>query len=90
MGRISIDVTEEQEQKLSALAERKGKSVEDFVLGSCLSSLETESDILDAMRELESLVDHRMRRAQEEGFSTRSVQQIFDQARREIDPRSGA
>lgn len=79
MSRISIDVTPQEHQTLKAMAALQGKSIKEFVLESTIGSRQPDS----AVAELEQLLDRRIRRAQAEGVSTRSVEDVFDQARSE-------
>lgn len=79
MSRISIDVTPEEHQKLKALAALQGKTIKEFVLASTLGAAKPDSDEAAALAELEALLDERMRRARSEGFSTRTVGEIFEE-----------
>ena len=80
MQRISIDVTPEQHQRLKAMAALQGKSIKAFVLDSTIG---TQSDDVD---ELEALLDRRLKRARTESGSTRTVEAIFEHARRTAEP----
>lgn len=80
MRRISIDVTPEEHQRLKALAALQGKTIKEFVLSRTLGAAPPGSDEDNALGELEALLDERMKRAKKEGFSTRTVKQIFDDA----------
>ncbi len=86
MSRISIDVTDSEHQKLKALAALQGLTIKEFVLSRTIGD-ETLGPVL---AELERLLDGRMERARTEGFSTRSVGDIFGDARREADPSADA
>lgn len=79
MSRISIDVTEQEHAKLKALAALKGKSIKDFVLSRTIGDQALEGDLA----ELEALLDERVGGARAEGLSTRTVADIFRQARDE-------
>lgn len=70
MSRISIDVTQEEHQKLKAVAALKGMSIKDYVLERTLG----ENGDDGALKELESLLDKRI--AGKPG--KRTVRQIFD------------
>ena len=78
MSRISIDVTDAQHKKLKALAALRGKSIKEFVLASTLGQSTEDDD--RALLELEALLDRRVERAKTDGFSFRSVEDIFQQA----------
>jgi hypothetical protein len=86
MSRISIDVTDAQHQKLKALAALQGKTIKQFVLASTLGSQQPDSDEAMALAELEAMLDKRIRRFEMEGPSTRTVEDIFQQARDEAKP----
>lgn len=80
MSRISIDVTPQEHQRLKALAALQGKTIKEFVLARTLGDAQPGTDDAEALRELETLIEQRMERAKKEGFSKRTVEQIFDQA----------
>ena len=82
MSRISIDISDEEHRKLKAMAALKGQSLKDFLLQRTLGE-ETQSDEEAALVELVALLDARLQRAEKEGTSTRTVGEIFRQARRE-------
>ena len=65
MSRISIDVSTEDHQKLKALAALQGKSIKDYVLERVLGS--PEQDEIQALAELESFLDDRIRRTEQNG-----------------------
>ena len=79
MGRISIDVTDAQHQQLKALAALQGKSIKEFVLERTLG----DADQADAIAELQAILERRIARADAEGWSSRTVKELFDQAREE-------
>jgi len=76
MKRISIEVTEQQQQRLKAMAALQGKSIKEFVLASTIGQAGDDEEL--ALRELERLLDARVRRAKVEGYGSRTVEQIFD------------
>ena len=86
MSRISIDVTDAEHKKLKALAALQGQSIKEFVLSRTIG----DETLAPALAELERLLDDRMGRAREEGFSKRSVEDIFEAARREGGPSDNA
>lgn len=85
MSRISIDVTDAQHQRLKALAALQGKSIKDFVLERTLGDEAPNSDEAAALAELEALLLKRLANARAGGLSTRTVEDIFEQVRREQD-----
>ena len=83
MSRISIDVTKLEHQKLKAMAALQGKSMKEFVLARTIGEQALDADLA----ELEALLDRRIQRAKTEGTSTRTVADIFQQARKEAELR---
>lgn len=83
MSRISIDISDEEHRKLKAMAALKGQSLKDFLLQRTLGE-ETQTDEEAALVELVAILDARVQRAEKEGVSTRTVDEIFRQARREV------
>lgn len=77
MSRVSIDVTPQEHQKLKAMAALQGKTIKEFVLSSTIGAIPPKSEEATALAELEELLDERMRRAKEKGFSKKSVDEIF-------------
>jgi hypothetical protein len=82
MSRISIDVTTEEHKKLKALAALQGKSIKDYVIERTLG-LDEDTSETAALRELEALLDVRIRGAQNGAVSRRTVGEIFKGAYRE-------
>jgi hypothetical protein len=82
MGRISIDVTDAEHQKLKALAALQGLSIKDFVLSRTIG----DESLAAGLAELEQLLDRRIERARREGHSAQSVESIFESVRRESRP----
>jgi len=82
MSRISIDVTAEEHQKLKAMAALRGKSIKDYVIERNLGLDEARGDIA-ALKELEILLDTRIRNAQKGVVSRRTVGEVFKNAYRE-------
>jgi len=78
MKRISIEVTEQESQRLKAMAALQGKSIKEFVLSRTIGEANDEEEL--ALRELEELLDRRLQRAETEGYSTRTVEDIFQEA----------
>lgn len=82
MSRISIDVTPAQHQRLKALAALQGKSIKEFVLERTLAPFDPASDEDAALKELEALLDQRLKSAQAEEPSAESIDSIFQDAYR--------
>ena len=74
MSRISIDVTAEEHQKLKAVAALKGMSIKEYVLERTLGG----GGEAEALKELDALLDQRIRSAKRGATSKRSVKEIFD------------
>lgn len=79
MSRISIDVTADEHKRLKALAALEGQSIKEFVLSRTLSHFGRD-DESEAMKELEAMLSARIHRAETEGASTRSVEDILEQS----------
>ncbi|MBV2096108.1 MAG: DUF1778 domain-containing protein [Candidatus Thiodiazotropha sp.] len=73
--RLSIEVTQEQHQRLKAAAALQGKSIKDYVLERTLPDLEEQA----ALQELEAFLKPRIEAAMNGQFSTESVDSIFDE-----------
>lgn len=74
MGRISIDVTDEEHKKLKAVAALRGKSIKDYVLERTLG---TDGSADAALEELEELLDERIHAAKAEAISRQNAKGIF-------------
>ncbi len=88
MCRLSIEVTPEQHQRLKAIAALHGKTIKDYVLERVLPPL-PEMDSLseeEALHQLERFLKPRIEAAERGEVIAKSVEQIFDEIRRE--PRS--
>ena len=72
MSRISIDVTPEEHKKLKAIAALQGKSIKDYVIERTLGADGDKSEE-SALKELESLLEERIRSAQNGSISRRTV-----------------
>jgi uncharacterized protein (DUF1778 family) len=81
MSRISIDVTMQEHQKLKAMAALQGKSIKDYVIERTLGLAEDTGEAT-ALKELETLLDARVRSAQDGAVSQRTVGEIFRSAYR--------
>ncbi len=79
MSRISIDITDDEHKRLKALAALQGKSIKDYVLERTLGADETDHP---ALRELEELLDGRLRSAQAGAVTRRSAKEVFAEVAR--------
>jgi len=79
MSRISIDVSDKEHKQLKALAALRGQSIKDFVLERALGPGESESA---ALKELEELLDFRIRAAKAGAVSRRTASEVFAEVAR--------
>lgn len=77
--RLSIEITPEQHQRLKATAALQGKSIKDYVLDRTLP----DSDEQTALQELEVFLKPRIEAARKGDFSSKSIDDIFDEVERE-------
>lgn len=76
MSRISIDVTDAEHKKLKALAALSGKSIKEFVIERTLGTDEADEE---ALRELETLLDGRIRAVEAGATSQRTATEVFEE-----------
>jgi uncharacterized protein (DUF1778 family) len=83
MPRISIDVTDQQHQRLKAFAALRGQSIKDYVLEQTLPPAAEDENLSeeDALHALEEFLKPRIEAAERGEVVTRSVTQIFEDAR---------
>ena len=74
MSRLSIEISQEQHQKIKALAALHGKSIKDYIL-SKLFNPDNENDQA-AMEDLEKLLLSRIEKAKSAPVSSKTFQQI--------------
>jgi len=77
--RLSIEISPEQHQRLKASAALQGKSIKDYVLDRTLP----DSDEQTALQELEIFLKPRIEAANRGDFSSKSVDDIFDEVEHE-------
>ena len=89
MSRISIDVTKEEHKRLKALAALQGVTLKAYLLNNALDTQNEDEE--KALAELEGFLMARIHRAEKEGVSKRSVDEIFDSMSTEkgIPPQNG-
>jgi len=80
--RLSIDVTNEQHQRLKAIASLRGQTIKDYVLDRVLPKIPTD-DEEEALRQLEAFLEPRLKAAQEP-IVKKSVKQIFEETHQEM------
>jgi uncharacterized protein (DUF1778 family) len=85
MRRLSIEVTQQQHQRLKAVAALHGQSIKDYVLERALPQLPDMDSLSEeeALLKLEEIMKPRLEAAERGKTSTRSVQQIFKDVQRE-------
>ena len=85
MRRLSIEVTPEQHKRLKAVAALHGKTIKDYVLERALPQLPNMDSMSEeeALHKLEDFLAPRIEAAKKAEFSPRSVEQIFEDVRRE-------
>jgi hypothetical protein len=76
MSRISIDLMPEEHQKLKAMAALTGKSIKDYVIERTLGA-EGDPHEAAALKELETLLDERIRGAEQGAINGLAVGAIF-------------
>lgn len=77
--RLSIEVSPEQHQRLKASAALKGQSIKDYVLSRTLPAADEQA----ALQELEDFLRPRLAAAKQGDFSSKSVDDIFDEVEQE-------
>jgi hypothetical protein len=83
MSRLSIELTAEQHHQVKAMAALSGNSIREYVLTRLFPP---SSDEEAALRELETLLDQRSKAAEAGAVSSRTVEGIFQDVYREIQP----
>jgi hypothetical protein len=77
MSRISIDVPDDKQKKLKAMAALRGQSIKDYVLERTLDADEADNA---ALQELEKLLDNRIQAARAGAVSRRTPSEVFAEA----------
>ena len=86
--RLSIEITQEQHQRLKAISALRGQSIKDYVLERVfqpLAEINTASEE-EALRQLEAFLQPRVEAAEQEIVVNKSVQQIFEETHQEALP----
>ena len=73
--RLSIEISPEQHQRLKASAALQGQSIKDYVLSRTLPGPDEKS----ALQALESFLKPRVEAAEKGDFSSKSVDEVFDE-----------
>jgi hypothetical protein len=77
--RLSIEISSEQHKRLKASAALQGKSIKNYVLDRTLPDMDEQS----ALHELEGFLKPRIEAANKGYFSSKSVDDVFDEVERE-------
>jgi len=83
MSRLSIELTQEQHQKIKAMAALTGTSIREYVVSRLFPASSNEE--LD-LKELEMLLDKRIESAKAGQVSRRTVGEIFKEVYKETQP----
>jgi hypothetical protein len=83
--RLSIEVTQEQHQRLKAVSALRGQSIKDYVLERVFQPLPDTNTAStdDALRQLEAFLQPRLEAAEQGIVVNKSVQQIFEEIHQE-------
>jgi len=84
MTKVSFEISDSDHERLVRLAEGEGKSVSEFVLDRLMVALTERSEAND-LRQLEAILDSRLRQAQSSEASERRVSDVFSDARLKTD-----
>jgi hypothetical protein len=93
MGRLTIDLTDQQHRDLKAIAAIQGKTIKQFALERLLPAVgddrpighdiaEWTDDEKAAWAELGALLEKRIENAEKHGFSNRSIMDIAEEGLR--------
>lgn len=80
MTNVSIEISDNDYERLVRLAKDEGKSVSEFVLDRLKIAMAERADA-DDLKQLETILDDRLRQAGSGKVSDRSVSDIFESAR---------
>jgi hypothetical protein len=83
--RLSIEITQEQHQRLKAISALRGQSIKDYDLERVfqpLPEINTESEE-EALHQLEAFLQPRIEAAEQGLVVNKSVQQIFEETHQE-------
>jgi len=83
--RLSIEITQEQHQRLKAVAALQGKTIKDYVLERSLPELNTDEN--NALKQLENFLKPRIEAAENGNISKKSVEDIFNEVVEEENPK---
>lgn len=83
--RLSIEVTQEQHQRLKAVSALRGQSIKDYVLERVFQPLPSTNakDNEEALRQLEAFLQPRIDAAKQGELADKSVLEIFEETHQE-------
>jgi len=81
--RLSLDITQEQHQKLKVVAALSGQTMKDYVLTRVFSETSAQEES-EALRQLEAFLEPRIEEARQGNFVNKSVMQIFEETLKEF------
>jgi Antitoxin ParD len=83
--RLSIEVTQEQHQRLKAVSALRGQSIKDYVLERVFQPVSegNAKDTEEALRQLEVFLQPRIDAAKQGESSDKSVLEIFEETHQE-------
>ncbi len=86
MSRLSIELTQEQHQRLKAMAALQGKSIKNYVLDRSLPNLPNRESMTEeeALHQLEQFLKPRIEAAERGERSSRTPSQIFKDVNQEL------
>lgn len=76
--RLSLDITQEQHQRLKVVAALSGQTMKDYVLSRIFSDPEPREDD-EALQQLEAFLAPRLEEARQGKFVDKSVMQIAEE-----------
>jgi hypothetical protein len=85
MSRLSIEVTQEQHQRLKAVAALHGQTIKDYILARTLPSLPEQEALSeeDTLRQLEEFLKPRIAEAERGETVNQSVTEIVNELKQE-------
>ena len=86
MSRLSIELTQEQHQRLKAMAALQGKSIKEYVLDRSLPDLPDRESMTEeeVLHQLEQFLKPRIEAAERGERSSRTALQIFGDVNRKL------
>ena len=81
MGRLSIEISEREHQRIKALAALSGVSIKDYILERTLADDKANASETQALAQLQKLLEPRVAAAERGEYSALSISQIASLAR---------